>query len=220
MKSYKQIVSPIECEIVIKKSRFITNLIPIENAENADAELKKICKKYSDATHNCYAYISNIIATEQRFSDDGEPQGTAGIPMLEVLKKREIYMTLAVVTRYFGGVKLGASGLVSAYTEGVVSALQSADIRTFVFSEVQKAEISYSIAPKISGLIEECGGRILNVVYDQNVCIEYAVPEDNSHNLRDKMIDITAGKISFEFIKKDYVDYVWQTEGIYENYID
>ena len=136
MKSYKQVVSPIECEIVIKKSRFITNLIPIENAENADAELKKICKKYSDATHNCYAYISNIIATEQRFSDDGEPQGTAGIPMLEVLKKREIYMTLAVVTRYFGGVKLGASGLVSAYTEGVVSALQSADIRTFVFSEV------------------------------------------------------------------------------------
>ena len=117
-------------------------------------------------------------------------------------------MTLAVVTRYFGGVKLGASGLVSAYTEGVVSALQSADIRTFVFSEVQKAEISYSIAPKISGLIEECGGRILNVVYDQNVRIEYAVPEDTSCNLRDKMIDMTAGKISFEFIKKDYVDYV------------
>lgn len=208
MKSYKQVVSPIECEIVIKKSRFITNLIPIKNAEQADVELKKICKKYSDATHNCYAYISNIIATEQRFSDDGEPQGTAGIPMLEVLKKREIYLTLAVVTRYFGGVKLGASGLVSAYTDGVVSALHNADIRTFVFSEVQKAEISYSIAPKILGLIEECGGRILNTVYDQNVYIEYAAPEDICNAVRDKMIDISAGKINFEFIKKDYVDYV------------
>ena len=90
MKIYKQVVTPIECEIVIKKSKFITNLIPVCDSLQAEAELSKIRKKYSDATHNCYAYISNIIATEQRFSDDGEPQGTAGIPMLEVLKKREV----------------------------------------------------------------------------------------------------------------------------------
>ena len=149
MKSYKQVVTPLECEITIKKSKFITNLIPIENSEQAERELLKIRKKYSDATHNCYAYISNIIATEQRFSDDGEPQGTAGIPMLEVIKKREVYLTLCVVTRYFGGVKLGANGLISAYTDSVSLALEKADLRTFVFSLIKRAEVAYSQAPKI-----------------------------------------------------------------------
>ncbi len=208
MKSYKQVITPIESELIIKKSRFITNLIPIENSEQADKELKRICKKYSDATHNCYAYISNIIATEQRFSDDGEPQGTAGIPMLEVIKKREVYLTLVVVTRYFGGIKLGASGLVGAYTDSVVSALQKADIRTFIYSIVENAEISYSIAPKVSQIIIELGGKIISTTYDQNVCINYAVPEENSSVLKDKLIDFCAGKITFEFKYKDFVDYV------------
>ena len=103
-----------EYEIAINRSRFITTLLPIENAEQAFDEIKKISKKYSDATHNCYAFVSNRENTEQRFSDDGEPQGTAGMPMLEVLKKRNVRMVLAVVTRYFGGIKLGAGGLVSA----------------------------------------------------------------------------------------------------------
>lgn len=208
MKSYRQVISPCEVEIVIKKSRFITNLIPISSGANAEEELKKITKKYSDATHNCYAYISNIIATEQRFSDDGEPQGTAGIPMLEVIKKREIYMTLAVVTRYFGGVKLGASGLVSAYTESVVKALEVADVRTFIYSDIEKAEVSYSIAPKIAQLITDFGGKIIATNYDQNVKIEYAVDSSKSLELKGKMIDFSAGKIKFESIKTDFVDYV------------
>ena len=208
MKSYRQVISPCEVEIVIKKSRFITNLIPISSGANAEEELKKITKKYSDATHNCYAYISNIIATEQRFSDDGEPQGTAGIPMLEVIKKREIYMTLAVVTRYFGGVKLGASGLVSAYTESVVKALEVADVRTFIYSDIEKAEVSYSIAPKIAQLITDFGGKIIATNYDQNVKIEYAVENSKSLELKEKMIDFSADKIKFESIKTDFVDYV------------
>ena len=113
--SFYSVDSIYEEIVVINKSKFITTLIPIESQEDAQKNIEIINKKYSDATHNCYAYISNEIATEQRFSDDGEPQGTAGIPMLEVLKKRKMYMTLAVVTRYFGGIKLGAGGLVQAY---------------------------------------------------------------------------------------------------------
>lgn len=208
MKSYNQVITPFENEIVIKKSKFITNLIPITDSVNAEAELNKIRKKYSDATHNCYAYISNIIATEQRFSDDGEPQGTAGIPMLEVIKKREIYMTLAVVTRYFGGVKLGSNGLIGAYTDSVVRALELADLRKFIYSIVQKVEVSYSIAPKISQLVVDFGGRVISTDYDSNVVIEYAIEEDKNQPLSDKMIDICAGKIKFEFIKKDFVDYI------------
>ena len=170
--------------------------------------MNKIRKKYSDATHNCYAYISNIIVTEQRFSDDGEPQGTAGIPMLEVIKKRDILMTLVVVTRYFGGVKLGANGLIGAYTESVVTALENAEIRNFVYSIVNKVEVTYSIAPKITQIIDDFGGRVISVVYDSGVTICYAVEDSKNQLLSDKMVDLCAGKIKFEFIKKDFVDYV------------
>ena len=105
---YKAVDKEFEELIVIQKSKFITTLVPITSQEDAIEKLNIIKKKYSDATHNCYAYISSENAIEQRFSDDGEPQGTAGVPMLEVLKKRGVYMTLCVVTRYFGGIKLGA----------------------------------------------------------------------------------------------------------------
>lgn len=218
MKCYKQVVTPLESEIVIKKSRFITNLVPITSSDDAELQLKKICKKYSDATHNCYAYISNIIATEQRFSDDGEPQGTAGIPMLEVIKKQGIYMTLAVVTRYFGGIKLGASGLVGAYTDSVCTALKKADIKLFIYSDVMQTDMSYSIAPKVSQILCEFGGKIISTSYDMNVRIEYAVPEEKSDLLRDKLIDFCAGKINFKLKFKDFVDYDQQIGGIYENY--
>ena len=128
--------------------------------------------------------------------------------MLEVLKKREVYLTLAVVTRYFGGVKLGANGLIGAYTESVCHALENADLRKFVYSTVQKAEVSYSIAPKIAQMINDFGGRVISTEYDSNVCIEYSVEEGKSQELSDKMIDFCSGKINIEFIKKDFVDYV------------
>lgn len=208
MKSYKQVVTASSNEIIIKKSRFITTLVPIKNAEEAESALKSICKKYSDATHNCYAYISNIIATEQRFSDDGEPQGTAGIPMLEVIKKREVYLTLVVVTRYFGGIKLGASGLVGAYTESVVNALENADLRTFIFSDILSFETSYSIFPKAEEFIKNASGKVINIEYDQNVKITFTIDEEKSQALQEKLIDFSCGKIKFDLIKKDYVDYV------------
>lgn len=113
-------------EIVIQRSRFICTLKRIDGFDDALSFVKNVKKKYSDATHNCYAFISNAAGTEQRFSDDGEPQGTAGQPMLEVLKKKGIFMTAAVVTRYFGGVKLGAGGLVSAYTRAVAETVENA----------------------------------------------------------------------------------------------
>lgn len=208
MKNYKQVVEKFENEIIIKKSRFITTLMPIFDAQDAEIKLKQIQKKYSDATHNCYCYISNIIATEQRFSDDGEPQGTAGIPMLEVLKKNEVFMTLAVVTRYFGGIKLGASGLVGAYTDSVVQALKNADLRTFCYSYVVNFTASYSIYPKLESFIIETGGKILNIEYDQAVTATFAIQEEKFEQLKEKMIDFSSGKVNLEVIKKEYVDYV------------
>ena len=117
-----------ECvtEKVIEKSRFITTSRHVESEEEARAFISEINARFSDATHNCYAYIPDITGNSPRFSDDGEPQGTAGIPMLEVIKNKKLVQTAVVVTRYFGGVKLGAGGLVRAYAGCVADNLESA----------------------------------------------------------------------------------------------
>ena len=125
MDCFYSVKSEFTREIVISRSRFICTLKPVSDAADAQEFIKSIRKRYPAATHYCYAYIANEGGTEQKFSDDGEPQGTAGQPMLEVLKKRATYKTAAVVTRYFGGIKLGAGGLVSAYTRSVAEALDT-----------------------------------------------------------------------------------------------
>ena len=207
MKDYNQVVLPFQSELIIKKSRFITTLVPVISQEDAECKLHEIAKKYNDANHNCHAYISNIIATEQRFSDNGEPQGTAGIPMLEILKKRNIVMTLAVVTRYFGGVKLGVGGLVRAYTDSVVSALDMASVKKFIMSDVASFDISYSLFPRAIEIIESVGGQVIQVDYVENVSIKYSVACDITSSLNVKLIDYALGKIDITMLSKEYIDY-------------
>lgn len=125
-KSYLTVKGSSENTTEIKRSKFIATLAHVDNAEEAERFVRSVRKKYSDATHNCYAYVADEKGLSVRFSDDGEPSGTAGQPMLEVLKKRGLYKTAVVVTRYFGGIKLGASGLVGAYADSVAQALDAA----------------------------------------------------------------------------------------------
>lgn len=191
--SYYCVKDRSEHEIVINKSRFITTLVPVENAEQAFEEIKKISKKYSDATHNCYAFISNRENTEQRFSDDGEPQGTAGIPMLEVLKKRNFRMLLAVVTRYFGGVKLGAGGLVSAYSRSVAEALDKADAALYEYAEFFSLTCDYTFYRSITEEIEK-SAQIVSTDYGDGVVISFAVKEGQATALKEKLTDISSGK--------------------------
>lgn len=121
----KRISNNIENTIIIKNSKFITNLFIVENIEEVNKYLNLIKDKYRDANHNCYAYIVDNI---RKCSDDGEPSGTAGIPMMKVLEHKDLNNVLAVVTRYFGGIKLGAGGLVRAYTNSVSKALDIVNI--------------------------------------------------------------------------------------------
>jgi uncharacterized YigZ family protein len=121
----KTIKSNSNAEIIEKKSRFIANLIYVENEEEAISEIKELKKKYHDARHNCYAYrVIQEGTIIQRSSDDGEPSGTAGIPMLNILEKNNIINVLIVVTRYFGGILLGTGGLVKAYSEATIKAIE------------------------------------------------------------------------------------------------
>lgn len=121
----KRISNNIENTIIIKNSKFITNLFIVENIEEVNKYLNLIKDKYGDANHNCYAYIVDNI---RKCSDDGEPSGTAGIPMMKVLEHKDLNNVLAVVTRYFGGIKLGAGGLVRAYTNSVSKTLDIVNI--------------------------------------------------------------------------------------------
>ena len=143
-------------EIVIEKSRFICTLKKVSSEAEAQEFIKSTKKEFWDATHNCSAYIINDM--QQRSSDDGEPSGTAGVPMLEVLRKKNLTGVAAVVTRYFGGIKLGAGGLVRAYTNSVVSAVEAAGLAR----RVEMTVFSLGAPPGEAG-------RIMNKLYNQSI---------------------------------------------------
>jgi len=152
------IVRPWQNESKIEKSRFICNLQKVTTEAQAQGYIKEMKKKYWDATHNCSAYVLGKDCTAQRSNDDGEPSGTAGGPMLEVLRKNGIYDTVAVVTRYFGGIKLGTGGLVRAYTNSVVAALEGAGLATVVIMG------RYSFFWEVNAV-----GKVLNLIYGQQL---------------------------------------------------
>lgn len=160
------IVKDVRHEIVIEKSRFICTLKKVQDETEAQEFIKAMKKEFWDATHNCSAYLIDDLL--QRSSDDGEPSGTAGLPMLEVLRKNKLTNTAAVVTRYFGGIKLGAGGLVRAYTNSVAEAVKASGI-------AQKVLMSnFSFVYDINSV-----GKILNILYQQNIFevadVEYAL---------------------------------------------
>ena len=205
---YRAVDKEFEETIIIQKSKFITTLVPISSYEDAQSKLNIIKKKYSDATHNCYAFISSENAIEQRFSDDGEPQGTAGVPILEVLKKKNVYMTLCVVTRYFGGIKLGASGLVGAYSSCATSAIDNANIVEYKISNEIEIILDYSLYKKAEEIITKYEGQETNIEYSDCVKIQCIVPVDNAKALQDDIINLTSGQAKIEVKNTKYNKFI------------
>lgn len=183
-------------EIVIQRSRFICTLKRIDGFDDALSFVKNVKKKYSDATHNCYAFISNAAGTEQRFSDDGEPQGTAGQPMLEVLKKKGISMTAAVVTRYFGGVKLGAGGLVSAYTRAVAETVENAKIVKNVVGVSLEIKCGYEMYNALLQALKDKVFATLSTDFADNVKMTIAVPKEDADNIEKDITCALLGQVS------------------------
>ena len=181
-------------EIVEKKSRFIATVSPVESEEEALAFIEKTRKQYWDARHNCFAYVIGDHQELMRFSDDGEPQGTAGKPMLDVLLGEELHNTAVVVTRYFGGTLLGTGGLVRAYSGAVQEGLRSC-----VLAEKRKG-LQLSIGPDYSGigkvqyLLGQRGIRILSSEYTEQVVLTVLVPLEQKRELLDALTEGTNGK--------------------------
>ena len=167
--SYRMLKGYADTCFVEKKSRFISYAQPVYSEEEALQFLTGIRKKHYDATHNCYAYILGESMNIQRSSDDGEPSGTAGVPILEVLKKEELTNSIVIVTRYFGGIMLGAGGLIRAYTQGAVNGIKAAGtVRVQPFA-VYELKMDYSLLSKLQYEISKKDYIINSIEYLENV---------------------------------------------------
>lgn len=177
-KDYLTVSKEAAAEIEEKKSRFIATVRPVSSEQEAQDFINRLKTKYWDATHNVYAYYICAESTLQKFSDDGEPSGTAGLPVLEAIKKLEVQDVAAVVTRYFGGTLLGASGLVRAYGKSAAVGIEAAGIvRKLLCTEV-RVTIDYSMLGRIQAAIASRGYSVKDTVYTDNVSMDVYVPVD------------------------------------------
>lgn len=191
-----------EAEFVEKRSSFLGHVRMVETEDEAKAFVTEMKKKFYDARHNCWCYIIKDGAV--RYSDDGEPQGTAGIPMLEVLKREGVTNVVCVVTRYFGGVLLGTGGLLRAYTKSAKDALDAAGI--CVVRRWVKAEIACSYA-MLERLKTECtaiGGVVADIEYSADVCLKLLLPEDKANAFSQRTADVTAGTSALKITGEEF----------------
>ena len=161
-------------EIIINKSRFITYVLKVDNIYDANKKIEELKKEYKDATHCCYAYI---IDNDKRFNDDKEPKSTAGMPILNVLENKQLNHCLAVVIRYFGGIKLGAGGLIRAYSSSVSSAINDDDVIEMKKTYLKRIEFDYSNVNNINYILKDY--NIKYKEFDKNVIYEFEYDEDN-----------------------------------------
>ncbi len=205
MSAYLTIDGKSRSEYEIKRSLFIATAKGITDYADGAAFVKNVSKKYSDATHNCYAILCQ--SGEQKFFDDGEPSGTAGMPILQAIKNNSLTDVAVVVTRYFGGVKLGAGGLVSAYTKATVNALNDAKIVKRTESGVYLITLSYSEIDRATHLVENSSGRVLQIGYGEQVFMKAAVPMEKAKTFIDDANELFSGKCSPLLIETGYQTY-------------
>lgn len=193
-----------ECvtEKVIEKSRFITTSRHVEGEEQAKAFIAEISAKYRDATHNCYAYVCDELGNFLRFSDDGEPQGTAGMPILEVLRSKKLMQTAVVVTRYFGGIKLGAGGLVRAYSGSAAENLEAAQKVRYELCTESVYTVDYPSADGASRFFAERRADVLNTDYSDEVSFTVAVKSAREEDFVSSLKNRLNGKVKIQKVRE------------------
>lgn len=203
MQEYKTVEKEANDFFIEKKSKFIGYAKPVKTQEDALEFISKIKSKHWDATHNVYAYVlreNNI----QRYSDDGEPSGTAGVPVLDVMLKESLVDVCVVATRYFGGTLLGAGGLVRAYSHTSKIALEAAGIITMAQCSVMSAEVDYSFYDRLNILLSDFSAVILDTSFSDKVCVEFSVKENIVDLLNAKLIDVSNGKYISKFLRNEF----------------
>lgn len=183
-----------EDEIVEKKSRFIGQVFPVTTEEEANSLIEQIRKKYWDARHNCYAYILGEYGEITRCTDDGEPAGTAGRPILEVLQGEGIHNVLVIVTRYFGGTLLGTGGLVRAYSQAAKAGLAASQVLDKIRGYQLQIETDYNGIGKLQYITAQSGIPVIDTQYGETVTMVLAVPLEEADSLIKQITEATAGQ--------------------------
>lgn len=184
-------------ELIIKKSKFICSLARTETVEEAQEFIEQVSKKYHDATHNTYAYTLGLNDNQVKASDNGEPSGTAGIPELKALQLMKLKNVTAVVTRYFGGIKLGAGGLIRAYSNSVTEAAQNIGVVKCVMQQLIQFSIPYNRIDEINHYLEENRISIVSQEYTTNVTVQIYLDLDQIQKVEDSLINLLSGKVEF-----------------------
>lgn len=204
LSQYKTVYAGGEAEIIEKKSRFIATVKPVKSEEEAIAFIEGLKKKYWNATHNCSAYVIGEHFQVQRCSDDGEPSGTAGKPMLDVLLGEELHDTAVVVTRYFGGTLLGTGGLVRAYQASTKAGLEASTVITKMHGSRVSVETDYTGLGKIQYILGQRGLTILNSEYTDKVALEVLLPEAEVKTVMAEITEGTNGQAVMEVMEECY----------------
>ena len=202
MKQFRVPYEPAESEFAEKRSRFIGHIWPVETEEEAQAHIKAMKSQYYDARHNCWCYLigDNIV----RYSDDGEPQGTAGQPMLKVFQRENVTNVCCVVTRYFGGILLGAGGLTRAYSRSAKETLAAAGAATMGLWRQVRLHCPYPLLERVKLEIGTWGGLIDNTEYGAEVTVTASMPEDGAERLQDRLTELSAGGIILQVLGENY----------------
>ncbi|MEU3223039.1 YigZ family protein [Streptomyces sp. NPDC006976] len=193
-------------ESEINRSRFLCALAPAATEEEAQEFVARVRREHPTATHNCYAYVIGADASVQKASDDGEPGGTAGVPMLQMLTRREVCYVVAVVTRYYGGVKLGAGGLIRAYGGVVGEALDALGTRTRRRYRLATVTVGHQRAGRLENELRATGRTVREVRYGAEVTIGIGLPEAEVEDFRRWLADATAGEARVELGGEAYGD--------------
>ena len=191
-------------ELTIKKSRFITTLIRTPTIEEAEKAIAAVSDKYRDATHNTFAYTIGLNDEHVKASDNGEPSGTAGVPELKALQLMKLKNVTAVVTRYFGGIKLGARGLIRAYSNSVTKAVEAIGVVKRVQQQGVKFQVDYKKFDEIQHYLNQQKIFIDNIDYGVSVTISIYIDEGKLEELENDLTNILSGKIQFIFLPKRY----------------
>lgn len=203
---FKSIEKNTTAEIVEKKSKFIANLYYIESVEEAEELIKQTNKKYFDARHNCYAFS---VCTENgivnRFSDDGEPSGTAGGPMLNILTSQNLSNILIIVTRYFGGILLGTGGLVKAYTSASIEALNQATIVQKELGKEVKFVVNYPDLEKLKYYLKQNSIKISDIEYSENVNVIVEITEEKLEKILEQRENLNFNILEYEILREKFI---------------
>ncbi|MBM7096837.1 YigZ family protein [Bacillus sp. H-16] len=206
LKSYYTIKGYGEHEITIQKSRFIAYVDRVTTEEEAQAFIERIKKQHWNANHNCSAYMIGERDQIRKANDDGEPSGTAGVPILEVLKKRQLKDTVVVITRYFGGIKLGAGGLIRAYSSSTSEGLNETGIVERKLMQVYKTSIDYTQLGKVENELRGSVFPIKEIHYLEKVTVETYVNSGDEALFEEKMTNLTSGQCTFEKGEEVYLE--------------